>query len=141
MTPLVSLLSLCCLRIFCRFRKNQRRKVFVINSLITSFFMRSCCLTYKRLVVLFFVFMHVQGMDKIWICWVFALTWQSLHVSLGDQIDHSILSKADTSDSSGPTQCVPPRRGNKPKAGHVTAVRPEHRYDRRAKGMPAGTAG
>ena len=38
---------------------------------------------------------------------VFALTWQRLHVSLGDQVAHATRSLADTQDSSSPTQYVP----------------------------------
>ena len=38
---------------------------------------------------------------------VFAVTWQKLHVSLGDQIAHATWSLAGTQDSSSPTQYVP----------------------------------
>ena len=51
------------------------------------------------------IFMHVWCMN--WICWVFALTWQRLHVSLGDQVAPAPWSLAGTQDSSSPTQYVP----------------------------------
>ena len=68
------------------------------------------------------IFMHVWSMN--WICWVFALTWQRLHVSLGDQVAHAPWSLARTQDSSSPTQYVPLwstqlEKAYKPEAGHV----------------------
>ena len=45
----------------------------------------------------------VHELDRL----VFALTWQRLHVSSGDQIAHATWSLADTQDSSSPTQYVP----------------------------------
>ena len=42
-----------------------------------------------------------------WICCFLALTWQRLHIFLGDQVVPATWSLADTHESSGPTQYVP----------------------------------
>ena len=102
--------------------RNQGCKVSVISGWVTPFLRRffPWCRLHKRLVIsiirdngmiplrkasIIFVFMHVLCMS--WICWVFALTWQRLHVSLGDQIAHATWSLPDAQDSSSPTQYVP----------------------------------
>ena len=102
--------------------RNQGCKVSVISSWFTLFLRRffPWCRLHKRLVILhhqrqrygpaaqgslIFIFVHV--LCRSWICWVFALTRQRLHVSLGDQIAHATWSLGDSQDSSSPTQYVP----------------------------------
>ena len=59
----------------------------------------------------------VHGLDVL----VFALTWQRLHVSSGDQVAHATWSLAETQDSSAKCPILECSAGEeyRPKAGHV----------------------